>query len=125
MRPCDHGPLPKGYARMNWGGMDGRRCREIMLPAPPSVNNLFVHVGRGKRARSKVYEAWINEARIIYADYGFSKPLGLKACWIEITANLNFKRDLSNILKPMEDLLQRFDEIIDDRYVERIELTRC
>ena len=53
------------------------------------------------------------------------EPAGFKHCAIRIAARLNWKRDLDNIIKPLLDLLQDAGEIIDDRYVCRIKMSRC
>jgi hypothetical protein len=34
----------------------------LTLPAPPTVSNLFINVGR-RRAKSKRYRAWLTEAK--------------------------------------------------------------
>ena len=100
--------------------------RIIELPAPPSANRLFINTGRwggGGKAKSKEYKSWRDDGVLILRDR-YPQPLGLKHCAIGMLANLTWKRDLDNILKPMLDLLQEAGEMQDDRYVCRIEMHR-
>ena len=91
---------------------------------PPSANVLWVRRkgGRGM-SKSAPYLRWLKVSEYAHYDL-FKSPLGLKYCWLEIEANMNWKRDLSNILKPMEDFLQKVGEIENDRYVVRIGMSR-
>lgn len=99
--------------------------RSIVLPVPPSANRLFVNTGRwGKRTRSREYHHW-NRDCLFELRYEHPKPAGIKHCEIVVTARINWKRDLDNIVKPLLDLLQDAGEIEDDRYVCRIKISRC
>lgn len=96
----------------------------LLLPFPPSVNNLFVNNRRtGGRFPSKKYKAWQQEAGHALS---FQQPLP------EIAGPVRLKfafgrpdkrrRDLSNYLKAPEDTVVAHGIISDDSLVEKIEM---
>jgi Holliday junction resolvase RusA-like endonuclease len=85
----------------------------LTLPFPPSVNNLFINAGR-KRVRSPKYRAWADEAgalivvaQTIYRQAGKSiatkGPVRLLYEFQE--GQDKRKRDIDNLVKPVNDLL--------------------
>lgn len=100
----------------------------VMLPLPPSTNNLFVNAGSG-RAKSAEYKAWLNEAR--YALITKWRQLG-KPTWpdkrpmmLAIDAGLTERRrDLGNIEKAISDVLCKELPVPDDRWTDMIVLKR-
>ena len=76
----------------------------IDLPFPPSVNNLFINVKRG-RIRSQKYEDWIQEAGWLLACQRPAKCVGPVALFFEFCEPDKRKRDLDNLLKAPQDLL--------------------
>lgn len=95
----------------------------VTLPAPPSTNNLFVNVrGRG-RVRSAEYIRWIRDAGIILSATRAGKRFAVVTpCTILIrVGKCNEARDLSNFLKPAEDLIVKCGVIPNDnvKHVKR------
>lgn len=94
------------------------------LPMPPSVNNLFVNITRG-RTKSSRYRAWITEAGWMLVQQrnlkGRHKLMkGEIAVTVRALRQHRRKRDLDNILKPILDLLVSTGTIKDDSLVASI-----
>ena len=91
----------------------------IMLPLPPSVNNLFS--GRTKRFPSKRYKAWREEAGWALAA---QRPLPSFTEPVEVTLSIGRpdrrKRDLDNLFKAPIDLLVEFGVLADDHLIHRL-----
>lgn len=92
----------------------------IDLPLPPSVNRLTVNLRGGGRAKSADYKAWLEEARwhAITAWRAAGKPE-----WPEQPMRIDIelgiagrKRDCSNCIKAIEDLLCKELPVPDDRW---------
>lgn len=90
----------------------------ITLPLPPSANNMFVNLKGGGRAKSATYKAWTEDARwhVIMAWRAAGKPE-----WKDRPMEIHFrlglegrKRDASNCIKALEDILCRELPIPDD-----------
>lgn len=99
------------------------------LPLPPSANHLFANAHGAGRVKTAAYKAWIEEARwhVIAAWRAAGKP--------EVGANVPMRlhlqlglsdrrRDASNCVKAIEDILARELPIPDDRYNDRILIER-
>lgn len=94
---------------------------ELLIPFPPSANHIWVRAQKGMRL-SERYKKWIEDA----GWHIKTQPDGLKQ--IKGPYNLTIHahrpdkrhRDLDNIFKPVQDLLQRLSIIEDDRYCEMI-----
>lgn len=86
---------------------------EIILPWPPSGNNLYVNASRGRRKSSR-YSKWIVEAGTELMTQRPLKHAG--AVLLHMTFGLPDKRrrDCFNLVKPVEDLLVRHQVIQDD-----------
>lgn len=96
---------------------------EVTLPAPPSTNNLFVNVrGRG-RVKSAEYRSWIDKAALILSATRAGQPqvVATPATVLIRVGRCNPARDLSNFVKPAEDLVVRCGVIPGDsvRHVRR------
>jgi len=91
----------------------------FILPLPPSVNKLYANVGK-RRIKTKPYESWIKEAGMCLIEqrvkritkrcilhYGFEHPD-------------NRRRDESNMVKALTDLLVSHGILEDDcrKYVK-------
>jgi Holliday junction resolvase RusA-like endonuclease len=94
----------------------------ITLPIPPSANNLFINVpGRG-RVMSTEYRQWRKCALSEIAIYGIgsmAKPYG-----VHIRANVNHRRDIDNLAKPILDALVEAGVIIGDQWVDTVRIDR-
>lgn len=86
----------------------------LELPAPPSVNNLFLNLGKGKgRTRSPEYRAWQAEAGWTVRGSRQSPIAGPVSIWL--LAQENGRRDLDGYFKAAIDLLVTHRMIEGDR----------
>ena len=77
----------------------------IVLPFPPSTNNMFINGSKG-RFRSQKYDDWINEAGWELQRQRPSKHDGPVALSFEFQDGRDKRmRDISNLIKAPEDLL--------------------
>lgn len=76
----------------------------ITLPFPVSLNNMFINVRKG-RIRSQRYDSWIQEAGTEIMRQRPSKCAGRVVLFFEFGEPDRRKRDVSNLIKPVEDLL--------------------
>lgn len=101
------------------------RVISFNLPVPPSANNLFFNVGKG-RAPSQAYKAWKREAAAIISAVNdqHGKPAFGRGWQVIIRAGINHQRDLDNCAKPILDALVANLDTPGDQWCDRIELTR-
>ena len=93
----------------------------INLPFPPSANGLYAN-RKGGRYRTKRYETWANAAGW---DIKEQKPKRLEGRYhitLMVERKDNRKRDLSNLIKAVSDLLVEHQIIQDDSLEERVVL---
>lgn len=90
------------------------------LPLPPSVNRLTVNLKGGGRAKSAEYKAWLEEARwhVMTGWRNAGKPeIADRPMRVDIELGIEGrKRDCSNCIKAIEDLLCANMPIPDDRW---------
>lgn len=91
------------------------------LPYPPTVNNLFVNGANG-RFKSKAYSAWREAASYSIMEQGRQRMRGCVSLAIALVKPDKRKRDLSNTIKAIEDLLVAMAVIEDDSLVQRISI---
>lgn len=86
---------------------------------PPSVNKMY----RGKRYKTDHYKIWISNAGWDVLQQRTPK-LGPQSVNLEIEVKRpdKRKRDLDNLLKPIQDLLVRQSIIEDDKQVKSIKI---
>lgn len=77
---------------------------QFYLPFPPSLNNMFINVRKG-RIRSQRYDSWIQEAGCEIMRQRPAKCLGRVELHLQFGEPDKRKRDVSNLIKPVEDLL--------------------
>lgn len=97
----------------------------VVLPYPPSTNTLFRNVpGRG-RVKTKAYKTWQNAAgwevrrSLISSSAVFPLP-GRHSLKLELVKPDRRKRDISNAIKAVEDILVEYGVIEDDSLVHEI-----
>ena len=98
--------------------------KHAIMTAPPSANTLYVQSGN-RRVKSRTYKQWRDDAvrLIVLARLPrYTRPKGGSA--ITICAAIDHRRDLDNLAKPIIDALVVAGIISDDRYVQRITLSR-
>jgi Holliday junction resolvase RusA-like endonuclease len=97
---------------------------EFMLPIPPSTNALYFNLPKGGRAKTEAYKSWLEFAQIelLRAFREQGSPTFPDKQKMRLTARVgcNYKRDVSNCVKPAEDALSAFLPIPDDRYNDEI-----
>lgn len=91
------------------------------LPYPPSTNNLFFNTGHG-RAKTDGYKAWREAAGYAIIEQGRKRQPGPVSLALALVRPDKRKRDLSNSIKSVEDLLVQLGVIEDDSLVQRISI---
>jgi Holliday junction resolvase RusA-like endonuclease len=91
------------------------------LPYPPSVNGLFFNATKG-RVKTDAYKAWRRDAGNLILVQGRKHMRGPVSLSIAIVRPDKRKRDLSNTIKAIEDLLVEMQIIDDDSLVQRISI---
>ena len=76
----------------------------VWLPFPPSVNNLYINVGK-RRCRSKRYDAWRAKAEACLSKQIAGKVAGPYTISMIVERPDRRKRDLDGLLKAPIDLL--------------------
>lgn len=90
---------------------------------PPTANNLFLNV-RGKgRVKTPEYRAWIEtNGWVIKTAMVTGKIAGPYALRVQVGKPDNRRRDISNLIKALEDLLVSTGAVRDDSDCQRIEI---
>jgi Holliday junction resolvase RusA-like endonuclease len=101
-------------------------CR-LLLPVPPSTNNLFRNGSHGGRYKTKAYKAWLTEA---CWEIKLQRPPTLhpplRTCLrVLIEAPLGPNRDIDNGLKAVLDVLTTMGVYADDKLIDALEIVRC
>lgn len=86
---------------------------------PPSTNHLFANAGKG-RIKSEGYRRWIKGAQGAILEQGRKRQPGPVSLSLALVRPDNRKRDLSNAIKSVEDLLVGMGVIEDDSLVQRL-----
>lgn len=105
------------------------------LPVPPSANAMYRTSRIGtRRFKTQRYKDWQQEFAALVLrllqDPNVSPEKRPRACrekhplYILITANVDYRRDLDNLVKPILDTMQVIEMIPDDRYADIIEIHR-
>ena len=98
----------------------------VLLPVPPSTNNLFFNGRGGRRHKTPRYKAWLKECSQHFLTLGYhryDKKDKTKQCVI-LDVPINYQRDLDNVIKPTLDALKQSSVIPDDRWVNEIHAYR-
>ena len=98
----------------------------LVLPIPPSINAAYANStkpGRRGRFKTKRYEDWIAEAQFaVMRDQVRGSIDGAYAIHVEIDRPDKRRRDLSNMLKVIEDFCVSAGFVTDDRFCEAIKM---
>ena len=100
-------------------------CR-LLLPVPPSTNNLF-RTAASRRVRTAAYNAWRDAAGW---EIKLQRPPALhpplRTCLrVLIQAPLGQNRDIDNAIKPLLDVLVKMGVIADDSLVDDLRIVRA
>lgn len=91
------------------------------LPYPVTTNHLFATVGK-RRIKSEGYQRWLRAAQGAILEQGRKKLRGNVSLSIALVRPDKRRRDLSNTIKCIEDLLVSMQVIDDDSLVQRISI---
>lgn len=104
------------------------------LPAPPSLNNLYINVPKKGRVKSSKYREWFKEAggEIILQRVGFDNQqmatlTGVReAESYEVTIHVHVKTraDIDNLAKPILDTLVQMNVTPDDKHCQSVTVMR-
>lgn len=103
----------------------------LVLPLAPSANNLFLNGKNGGRFKSPTYKRWIAEADAALMEHRaqLSGPLpriyGPYAMRLLVEFPNNRRRDLSNVIKAVEDFCVQRGLVEDDSLCRRLEVERA
>lgn len=89
------------------------------LPYPPSTNGLFFNAHKG-RVKTNHYKVWLKAAGEEILAQGRRRVHGPASIAILVGRPDKRKRDISNLIKAIEDLLVSMQVIDDDSNVERV-----
>ena len=92
----------------------------IDLPPPPSTNHLYAHHG-SHRYKSPQYKRWLKDVGYFL---NLSPSLDGKPYKVKILANVDRKRDIDNLVKPILDAMVRSQVVPDDRWCDYVEVER-
>lgn len=93
----------------------------LVLPLPPSVNNLYANRRGGGRVKTRDYRGWLAEAGWVPLEGRWVRlvpdgtPPGTLWTLDLFATGLSFQRDVTNLIKPLEDLVCAMTGL-DDRY---------
>jgi hypothetical protein len=97
---------------------------------PPSTNNLFATViikGKERRIISREYKAWreAEKANVRRQWVGQGSPRFQPHMALTIHLGLNYRGDISNRVKAIEDLIgEAIDDFPNDRWIDKIDVER-
>lgn len=101
----------------------------VILPLPPSTNNLYFNLKGGGRAKTQAYKKWLSDVRLVcseaYSLAGRPKWPDKAPMRLRMRVGAKYTRDVSNTIKPVEDALCAFLPIPDDRYNDDVHAVRC
>lgn len=94
----------------------------IILPIPPTANTIWRRSGR-RIHLSPDYTAWRNDAGNVLMAARFPKYAGRYALAIDLPRKM--RGDLDNRVKGLSDLLVLMGIVEDDRFCDRISISRA
>lgn len=92
---------------------------QISLPYPPTLNNLFKNVRKG-RVKTDAYNSWLQEALLLLRAQRHVKHLGSFRATIVLTRPDRRRRDIDNTTKAILDALKKGDVIEDDSLAQSV-----
>lgn len=101
--------------------------RSVTLPLPPSANRLFKRVlnrASGRRPLTEEYSRWRDAAGLMANRAGLERLPAKRPVAVSIAMNVDRRSDVDNRCKATLDLLQAARILPDDRWVDRLTLTR-
>lgn len=96
----------------------------LVLPVPPSTNNLFATAGR-RRIKSQRYRDWLEEAGFYLMQQTFKQGEIEGAYEMRLRVPLKCRADVTNLFKAPEDLLVSIGVLPDDKHCFRASIERA
>lgn len=96
----------------------------LQLDLPPSVNNAFANRRGGGRCMSREYRVWRTKMRKRIAARMAQPRLLMPPYKVVIWVPAKMRGDISNRIKPIEDLLVDVGMLVDDRHVDALIVRR-
>lgn len=105
LRAVEAAAVPGSDRRADTAAIAPGGLREwVILPPPPSTNNLFAHrKGVGGRVRTREYDAWRARAEPDMRTLAPPASLPCRFC-VLLVGKWNCQRDGDNTIKPLQDL---------------------
>jgi crossover junction endodeoxyribonuclease RusA len=94
----------------------------VLLPMPPSTNNLFINIPKRGRVPSSQYKAWKNAAGLTLNIQRPEKFTG--AVDVRVGIPKRTRGDIDNRVKALLDLLVAHGVIEDDKHVQNLTVGR-
>ncbi len=92
----------------------------LTVPLPPTSNHRLIPVG-GRQIKSPEYRAWMDQAAWLMRSQLPSKQDPI-ATNVVVTVGITFpdrrKRDIDNVLKPVNDAMVKSGVLADDSYIK-------
>lgn len=92
----------------------GCAVNNLVLPYPPTANNLYRNLRTGGRVKTGHYNAWLADALALLRGQRFTPVEGSYRLRIFVDRPDNRARDIDNTIKPVSDLLKKAGVISDD-----------
>lgn len=93
----------------------------VVLPFPPSVNNLFLNAGK-RRIPTPRYKAWKAEADLMLMAQRVRPVPGAVNVRIDLVQPDRRRRDIDNCSKAPLDAIVKAGVIIDDSAIQRLSI---
>jgi Holliday junction resolvase RusA-like endonuclease len=94
----------------------------LVLPMPVSVNAAYRNVPGVGRVKTRAYRDWATEAALLMKLQARGSIAGAYAIHVEIDRPDKRRRDLSNMLKVLEDTIVAQGLVEDDSLCDRIKM---
>lgn len=94
----------------------------LILPLPVSINAAYRNVLHVGRVKTTAYKNWLTEAKLLTLTQPRGRIEGPYAIHVEIDRPDKRRRDLSNLLKTLEDFIVAQGYVEDDSLCERIKM---
>lgn len=96
----------------------------LVLPVPPSTNNLFVNGKRG-RFKSQRYKDWERDCGFYLMQQTFEKGTITGPYTMAIRVPMKTNADITNLMKAPEDVLVSIGVLPDDKHCQRATIERA
>lgn len=96
---------------------------ELVMPFPPTTNNLYRNAGSRGRVKTSAYRLWLQEAALLLRAQRAPRVAGSYSLAITADRPDNRRRDLGNLEKAVSDCLVQAGVVEDDHLAKTIVLS--